>query len=167
MQLNNALWQYALNFYQQPSVEPACLNLQNRYGLSINRLIFACWAGSRGIRLEPEQFAGEAQDWQETISHPLRALRYKMREMKAEKAGLETCYDKLRQAELACEQVELALLFEQVAEQPVLSADMTLVAANLRVYLQQRQVPEDEQLSALLAPLHEASLALCRANPSD
>ncbi|MCP4597321.1 TIGR02444 family protein [Neptuniibacter sp.] len=132
MDLKNELWDFALEFYQQPEIEAFCLSLQEQYGLSINRLIFSSWCGCKGLRLRQNNFSGEAAEWQNEITHPLRAVRYKVREQKEQFPG---CYQKLRQAELACEQVELALLYDISKGLEKAQANAQLVEANLHSYL--------------------------------
>ncbi len=130
--LKNELWDFALEFYQQPEIQVFCLSLQEQYGLSINRLIFSCWCGCKGLRLSQEDFSGEVSEWQNEITHPLRAVRYKVRE---KKERFPDCYKKLRQAELACEQVELGLLFEETSALEKGHANSKLIEANLYNYL--------------------------------
>ncbi len=162
MQLKNALWRFALNFYQQPGVEQNCLALQHQFGLSINRLIYACWCGVEGIRLKPTGFESQADRWQAEISLPLRVLRYKVRQLKLKQPELEDCYTNLRQAELACEQVELALLFElaQTQTQDKEASTVALVTANLNAYLQHRNQEITADLMALINPLSDVAVAL-------
>ena len=102
--LETPLWHYALGLYSRPGVEAAALALQQA-GLSINRLLFACWLASEGRELKSDYLQGEALQWQRELTHPLRALRYRVRGQKAAAPELEACYRKLREAELAAEQV--------------------------------------------------------------
>lgn len=111
--LDTPLWHYALKLYSQPGVESAALTLQQT-GLSINRLLFACWLAREGLELDPGYLQGDALEWQQTLTHPLRTLRYRVRGQKTALPELEGCYRKLREAELAAEQVELWLLWRQV-----------------------------------------------------
>lgn len=152
MQLKNDLWDFALNFYQQPGIEQSCLELQNEFDLSINRLIFACWGGVQGYELDSVSF-DEADHWQQEMTHPLRGVRYKVRERKQVSSEYDACYQKLRQAELACEQVELALLYQQsqVAAHAVPSSG--LIEENLHSYLKSQKVPIDKEIVGALKPL--------------
>lgn len=145
MQLENELWDFALDFYRLEGVESACLDLQQQDGLSINRLIFAIWSGLNGIRLSELHFSSAAETWQSEITHPLRAIRYKVRENKSE---VSECYQKLRAAELACEQVELALLHLQVSDSAQKKQKgSVLVEENLQTYLKSVNLPIDTELS--------------------
>lgn len=156
MQLKNDLWDFTLKFYQQPDVEQSCLALQNQYGLSINRLIYACWCSCRGLRQQQGVVDGAADQWQAEITHPLRQLRYMVRKEKSEQDALEPCYLALRKAELACEQVELALLYKQSSELAHAAASLQLLEENLTTYLHEIGVERDETLEHLLTPLIQA-----------
>lgn len=150
MQLENELWHFALDFYSQSEVEHCCLSLQDQYGLSINRIIFSCWCGVQGLEVAGPQFQ-EAALWQKEITHPLRALRYKARERKE---AYPDCYAKLRQAELACEQVELSLLYEQTEKLPRSDLDsLALVEKNVQTYLKLNNLPIDKEITQYLSPL--------------
>jgi uncharacterized protein (TIGR02444 family) len=115
MALDNPLWQYALDLYARPGVTAAALQLQAA-GASINRLLLACYLARQGRELPPDLLAGAACDWQRAITHPLRAVRYRVREQKQARPELDACYRRLREAELATEQVELMLLWQQLGE---------------------------------------------------
>ena len=157
MQLKNDLWDFTLNFYQQPNVESSCLALQNQYGLSINRLIYACWCACRGLRQQVEEVDGPADQWQAEITHPLRQLRYKVRNKKTEHDMLDSCYQALRKAELACEQVELALLYQQSSRLESTDITEALLAENLDAYLHEIGIERSETLDRMLAPILEAA----------
>lgn len=134
MKLENDLWHYALRLYGQPGMESACLELQQA-GLSINRLLFCLWLGQDAGRQLDLMVLQGATDWQSEITHPLRALRYKVRAYKQQDATYQACYSAMRKAELACEQLELALMYD-VAEQMLKGeAGSSLVLENLASYL--------------------------------
>lgn len=122
MSLENPLWRYALDLYARPGVEGAALALQN-LGCSINRLILACFLAEQGKKLTQELLQGEALEWQQQLTQPLRALRYRVRGQKAGRPELDNCYLKLRAAELACEQVEIMLLWQMV--EPLVLPELT------------------------------------------
>ncbi|WP_051298655.1 TIGR02444 family protein [Marinobacterium litorale] len=136
MPLDNPLWHYALKLYAKPGVEQAALELQNA-GCSINRLLLACFLARRGERLTPDMLSGEALEWQRELTHPLRVLRYRVRNRKSERPELDAFYRRLREAELAAEQVELSLLWESIEsdERPAAPAGESLARTNLQVVL--------------------------------
>ncbi|MBK1726168.1 TIGR02444 family protein [Halorhodospira neutriphila] len=73
------LWRFAEDVYQRPGVEPACLKLQARYGLSLSLLFAAVWSGLEGRgRLgvsNAEAAIRRGQEWDREVIDPLRALR--------------------------------------------------------------------------------------------
>ena len=153
--LDNPFWHYALRLYSYPGVEACCLALQGK-GQSINRLLFCLWSGFEGRELPPR--SPEADQWQLQISHPLRALRYQVREQKQHQSALDSCYAALRKAELACEQVEIAHLYVQSLDAATAEAGLELCKHNLRVWLEQQQQMQLWQEPKLLELLRLAAL---------
>ncbi|MFC6670836.1 TIGR02444 family protein [Marinobacterium aestuariivivens] len=163
MSLENPLWDYALELYRQPGVEQACLGLQQKGGLSINRLLFCCWLAGEGRRLRADELeASDAARWQRELTAPLRALRYQVREQKRREDGLEVVYRALRQAELAAEQVELARLFSLGTRWPAERAidRPALLLCNIVGYLRQAGVAADACLA------DDLEILLCAAQPA-
>ncbi|WP_052063909.1 TIGR02444 family protein [Nitrincola sp. A-D6] len=111
MQLDNPLWRYALRVYSQPSVEPACLAAQAA-GLHVNTLMLCCWLATQGEVYQTEDYARVCSLWRDPVLLPLRRIRYQVRELHEQCAGMQVCYEQLKQAELAAEQVELAWLWQ-------------------------------------------------------
>ena len=111
MQLDNPLWRYALKVYSTPSVEQACLDAQQK-GLHVNTLLFCCWLASRGEHYGPQYFSNILTLWRDPVLHPLRQVRYHVRELLQQHPQLKFCYQHLKQSELAAEQVDMALLWQ-------------------------------------------------------
>ncbi|RLK47024.1 uncharacterized protein (TIGR02444 family) [Alkalispirillum mobile] len=109
------LWEFSIRFYRQPGVEPACLRLQARYGLSVSLLLAAMWFGREGWgRLgatEMEAAIRRAQEWDREVIEPLRALRRHLK--KHPPRGLEESTEALRRdllgRELEAERIEQRL----------------------------------------------------------
>ena len=74
----NPFWQFSLSLYDSPGVAAACLALQDRHGLDVNLLLFACFAAARGVALAPADVA-ELDEvcaaWRDSVIKPLRELR--------------------------------------------------------------------------------------------
>lgn len=71
-------WQFSIHFYQIEGVEQSCLELQNRFNLNVNLILFCYW-----LALEKKQtltikqwiqLIDTASGWDE-INHSLRASR--------------------------------------------------------------------------------------------
>lgn len=72
-------WNWSLDVYGRPGVEEILLDLQDRLGLDINLLLFACWTGATGRgRLtggEWDRLIGGTAGWRADVVEPLRAVR--------------------------------------------------------------------------------------------
>lgn len=78
----NPLWDDSVALYRRPGVEAACLELQRRYGLDVNLVLFCCWLGRAGIVLEPALLTAAlatTSGWQAEVVRPLRALRNRLK----------------------------------------------------------------------------------------
>lgn len=78
-----SLWEFSLALYARPGVEAACLDLQDRLGLDVNLLMFACWAASRGHgrigRGDWQRLLAASAAWRADVVEPLRAVRRGMK----------------------------------------------------------------------------------------
>ena len=77
-QSDNPFWQFSLSVYGSEGVAPACLALQDKHGLDVNMLLFACWAGFCGHRFSEDELVRvcrEAKAWKEAVVQPLRSVR--------------------------------------------------------------------------------------------
>lgn len=76
---DHPFWDWSLEVYARPGVEEMLLDLQNRLGLDINILLFACWRGATGRRplsvAECEQLLAGTAAWRKHVVEPLRAIR--------------------------------------------------------------------------------------------
>jgi uncharacterized protein (TIGR02444 family) len=144
----NPFWDYALELYQRPGVEGACLELQSRHSLDINLVLLCCWLGSRGIEAECDwlaRVAAIAEGWQTDVVRPLRAVRRSLKAKLNESAtgSIAARWPALtagqRQRVLALEidgeRLEQLLLAELAAELPATAvAGIGPASRNLRRY---------------------------------
>jgi len=76
-------WDWSLDAYGRPGVEEILLDLQDRHGLDVNLLLFACWFGATGRgRLSNgmwTELIGATADWRATVIEPLRAIRRQLK----------------------------------------------------------------------------------------
>ena len=93
---DNPFWLFSLELYGRPEVAKACLALQDRRGLDVNLLLFCCWAGSRGHRLDRPALEGlieAVESWQREVVAPLRqALRHLKTRCGAAAEALRQCH---------------------------------------------------------------------------
>jgi len=160
MSLENPLWQYALTLYSWPGVEQCCLQLQDQ-GAVVNRLLFACWLARQGISLTPSRLLQLDHQWHDEVTQPLRSVRHRVREWRWQCPDTEHCYRALREAELACEQVELMLLWQQGAHwSPDTTASVELLRHNLKQVLTGRDGADMDDRLEWLQVLESAAMTL-------
>lgn len=136
-------WPFSLALYARPGVAPALIALQDRQALDVNLLLYCCWAGGRGQRLSTadlDRLIAAVQPWHERVVQPLRAARRGAGDFGAAGRAL---YQRLKDDELAAEEVEQALL-SQALTLATGARDTAAVAANLRAYCAARGVCLEE-----------------------
>ena len=115
LDLDGALWRFAVSFFGRPDVSEACLDLQDRAGLDIVLLLSVIYADrmlTRPLSLAQIAELGEATlRWRKDVVRPLRDLR---RFLKPPRAGFPEerllLRDQIKAAELKAEQIQLAML---------------------------------------------------------
>lgn len=145
----SAFWDFSLDFYRRPEVEPACLALQDVHGLDVNLVVLAAWAAHTGRRLTPSlagrlRALGDA--YQADVMQPLRQARRALKSHAAGSAlaplladrrrallGLELDLERLEQLQLE------RLLYE--AESLRASPAAQLFVANLQLLYPDRGLP--------------------------
>ena len=108
------LWNYCLNLYARPGVEPACLRLQDQ-GLDVCLLLCAAWLQERGIvctEARLAQLKDRAEPWQREVVQPLRQLRTQWREAAAHDESLAVMRAQIKALELEAERTLLRRLEE-------------------------------------------------------
>ncbi|MCV6612200.1 MAG: TIGR02444 family protein [Amphritea sp.] len=142
-QWDDPLWRYAVGLYSQPGCAVLCLQLQDDYGLSINRLLFALWLADQQRRYPAQVVLQDADRWQREQLKPLRELRYGLRGQ-TESNNEERCYELLKQTELAAEKVELERLQQCLIDCPEADLVEGLALENLYSVLPTDAGPGDE-----------------------
>ncbi len=104
-------WQWSLARYGRPGVEPALLQLQDRFDCSVNILLWLCWCAEHFDAI-PEPVIVEAIDaiagWNAEVTAKLRdARRYmKTRDVDIAPEDIADLRNDVKQAELDAEKVE-------------------------------------------------------------
>lgn len=174
-----ALKAFALKVYATEGVPPACLLLQERFGLDVNVLLFAAFLGAvRGEALAPadlDTVADTVGDWHREVVRPLRAVRKRLKTGPApapdEVTGVLRA--KLQKLEIEAELIELAQLGHLAArlgapaavgapEARALNALTVVAAASAG-----RAFKDDERaaLAAIAAAAAQPGGALCAGDP--
>lgn len=111
--LDGPHWPWVLRVYGRPGVSPACLHLQDNYGVDVNVLLIALYAASgRGLPLGPSEISQldeAAERLRREVVAPLRAIRRLLKPHPFGAAGDEL-RNRVKKAELAAEQLEQAHL---------------------------------------------------------
>lgn len=154
---HNPLWQYALEVYALPGVEPALLCLQDDYGLDINWLLACLWmAGQHRPLSEKTLNTGllRVSAWQRECVQPLREVRRYLKGLPGP-AGFR---EAVKQLELEAEQWQTGQLWQLLQDSAVGTDKASfneLALANLQGYC--RRIVSDysteltEQLQDLIA----------------
>ena len=69
-------WRFSLRIY--PSVAEACLELQDRFGVDVNVLLFLLWAAHRGRKAgadDVRRIVSTVERWSGSVVVPLRSVR--------------------------------------------------------------------------------------------
>lgn len=108
-------WNFSLGLYGRPGVPAACLALQDGLGLDVNLLLFCCWHGQAGRRLEEADLRRAmtaAEPWQREVVQPLRAVRRRLKAGVApvSAAESEALRRKVNDLELEGERIAQAVL---------------------------------------------------------
>jgi uncharacterized protein (TIGR02444 family) len=135
---DNPFWAFSCDLYGKPGVADACLTLQDTHGLDVNVLLYCCWAGWRGQRLDPAQvdlLLGTVASWHREVVRPLRGVR---RWMKTQDMlppdQAEALRQEIKRQELEAERLEQAALHDAL---PLSAGEPSPPAAvaNLAAYL--------------------------------
>jgi uncharacterized protein (TIGR02444 family) len=149
-------WNFSLKVYGRPGVAPACIALQDGLGLDVNLLLYCCWHGRAGRRLEAtdlKRAIAAVAAWQREVVQPLRAVRRRL------KAGVppiaaaesEALRRKVNDLEIEGERIAQAAL--EALPAPA-AGRRSAVDANLALYL--TLMGRDPARAPELAALSEA-----------
>ncbi len=116
-------WDFAVAVYGAPDVSEECLGLQARYGVDVNLLLFATYAGAAlGWSFDDSDLNGlvkASEAWQRDVVARLRAARVAMKpyekDPRAEIAGqVAALRQTVKDSELAAERIEQIMLLDWV-----------------------------------------------------
>jgi uncharacterized protein (TIGR02444 family) len=133
--LADAFWRAALALYARPNLASACLALQDGFGFDVMMLLFCCFLGAGGRRLDRlglSGFEAEVRLWRETVILPLRRRRRALPDTASARAERR----RLLAAEIAAEYEEARRLARWSACRPLRRVAVPAVAAiaNLKAY---------------------------------
>ena len=165
------LWAFSLAVYDEPAVQKECLELQDRYGIDVNLLLFCVFVGAAHGAVLAErdigQAAGVVRDWHENVVGALRAARRGLKPFATgpspTASGAETLRNDVKAAEREAERLEQMMLerwcLERVDSWPR-AEPIAAIAANIRALFAVRAVsgghPDlpDRLMASALAAVH-------------
>jgi len=161
-------WAYSVRVYSDKAVAAACVDLQDRYDLDVNLLLFALFAASHGKALSRPAMAkldAAVEAWRHNVVRPLRAVR---RWLKAQSHAVDDEAAKLRsrvlERELESEALQQSMM-ERCVPVDEGEASPQLAADNLVRYVAFAGRGDDpevlERVAALLAAA--CGLSACAA----
>jgi uncharacterized protein (TIGR02444 family) len=118
--LDTPLWAFSLAVYAADGVAAECLDAQERFGVDVNVLLFAAYAGAvDGVQLDTQDIAaaaGVTSAWHSDIVHALRTARRALKHATLDNASpLRAAAAELRMhvksAELESEKIEQIMLW--------------------------------------------------------
>jgi len=115
---SSRFWSFSLAVYADPAVQKECLELQDRFGIDVNLLLFCAFIGAVHGALLSEEDARQAMNvvawWQENVVTPLRAMRRALRELEPPVAAIGPLVQGVRvnieAIELEAERIEQMML---------------------------------------------------------
>ena len=143
----SSLWNFSLEYYARAGVADACLQLQDTCGVNVNLLLWCIWLERRGVCLDESRLASaqkRIQSWDAHYVIPLRQLRRRMKaEFGVEDNAIEQLRSQIKSAELLAEKQLQIWLEDELQHWKLVEDSCPLIAgANLRLYLQQFNLPE-------------------------
>jgi len=135
-------WSFSLAVYSGSGVQAECLDLQDRYGIDVNLLLFCAYIGAAYGAVLPDTALHEARDlvdaWHQEIVRKLRDARRALKPAAAAShigASAAELRSTVKAAELEAERIEQTMLEEWSAERlkawPRAEPE-TAVAANIQ-----------------------------------
>jgi uncharacterized protein (TIGR02444 family) len=160
--LDSPLWAFSLAIYGAEGVADECLDLQERFKLDVNLLLFAAYAGAvEGIQLNAQDVAAAAaavSAWHAEIVRALRSVRRALKPVSLDDGNplhpaAASLRAQVKAAELKAEKIELAMLWswsrQHLAGRARGDAGAAL-AANLRALLAHYGAPAECAAPAML-----------------
>jgi uncharacterized protein (TIGR02444 family) len=151
-----SLWEFSLRVYASGAVSEACLNLQDRYALDVNLLLFCCWHGCYYGQISTSMLneaLAVSRQWADNVVIPLRKTRSWMKGRQAllggEPAVFNALRDGVKKLELRAEQMQqykLQALLESSQATHAGDGDSSVIHHNLCLYLQTKGIVQDSFL---------------------
>ncbi|MCV7160733.1 TIGR02444 family protein [Mycolicibacterium brisbanense] len=156
---------FALRVHSADGVGPACVLLQDRFGVDVNVLLFAARVGTRGPLTPPvlQSATARVAQWHAEVVRPLRGVRRRLKSGPAPAPSPATAElrEQLQGLEIRAELIELGELDALVPDTAAVTDDPTaqVTAALLLVLRAHSQRPLTADEDAALATIAAAAAA--------
>jgi uncharacterized protein (TIGR02444 family) len=134
-------WRFSLKFYRQGGVSEACIELQDRFGVDVNLLLFLVWLASDDRQLSAEEVRmldDNVRDWRNLTIVPIRDVRRRLKgaETLVDPGVQEAFRNKVKTVELEAEQLQQEALYTFAKSGPLGTEALPPVAAlaNIAAY---------------------------------
>ncbi|MEX1368291.1 MAG: TIGR02444 family protein [Nannocystaceae bacterium] len=144
------LWSFAVRTYAREGVAAACLRLQDDHGLDVDVVLGCLWHARRGGTLDEAQLASMLAAAEPARRHieQVRSVRRAVGSDREHEPRWQPTYERLRDAELEAERVELAGIETALREAPrstTAGPPASLALASLQTYASRFAPPGDDQ----------------------
>lgn len=156
--MSAAFWDWSIEAYAQDGVAPDLIDLQDRFALNVNVLLWCVWCAARFAEI-PELVLRKAADlsvhWTRDVTAPLRAARRALKAPPRQVSGADAdaLRDQVQATELRAEKIEQEMLVT-LAEESLHRVDTIADAAtrarrNLARYVSLSGAPRQPGFSML------------------
>ncbi|MFK7864316.1 MAG: TIGR02444 family protein [Pseudohongiellaceae bacterium] len=158
-------WGFSVELYQQEGIAPACLKLQNKFGLDVNLVLLCFWYGHTTGSMGPEALQASikfSDQWRMQVVNPLRQSRQWMKVNQPKSAshhgGFNRVREEIKSVELAAEKHQQECLQDIVWQESMNDEDKGVagIDANLEALLKHLNITECDTLNAALAVIRRS-----------
>jgi uncharacterized protein (TIGR02444 family) len=160
---------FALQVHSADGVAPACVLLQDRFGVDVNLLLFAARVGTTGRLTEAAlaTAAEQVRQWHAEVVRPLRGVRRRLKSgpSPAPNPATAELREEVKELEIRAELIELDVLDALMPDAAPAADDPVaqVAAALLLVVCAQSDRPLTVDEHAVLATIAAAAVAVARA----
>jgi uncharacterized protein (TIGR02444 family) len=116
LEIDNPFWRFSLRVYGAQGVAEECIEVQDKFGVDVNVLLYAAWLGAtRGVVLEGvdlQRIDATVGSWSVNVVRPLRSVRRGLKQSpQIVDPEVQALRKRVADTELLAEQIEQAMLY--------------------------------------------------------
>jgi uncharacterized protein (TIGR02444 family) len=136
-----SFWSFSLTFYARAGVADLCLDLQDRFAVDVNVLLYLLWQASRRRRLDASQIGeviAQVEQWRQHVVLPLRGVRQFLKKPAPSwpAAEVHVFRERIKADELQAERLQQETMEQQLADLGTAADIKTAAHANCEAYAQ-------------------------------